>query len=90
MRLEKLEREEQEHNVRLISNRIIRDIRTLFEQEDEDYLKSERINRFWNNDYTEYQSSGDKSLSSNEYLNKFKTHLKNTKKDLQRSDVWKI
>ena len=31
-RLEKLERKKQEHNERLISIRIIRDIRTLFEQ----------------------------------------------------------
>ena len=45
-RLEKLERKKQDHNERLISNRIIRDIRTLFEQEDKDYLKPERINSF--------------------------------------------
>ena len=89
-RLEKLERKKQEHNERLISIRIIRDIRTLFEQEDQDYLKPKRINSFWNNNYIEYESSGDKSLSLNGYLNKNKTHLKNIVKDLQRSDVWKI
>ena len=89
-RLEKLERKKQEDNERLISIRIIRDIRTLFEQEDQDYLKPKRINSFWNNNYIEYESSGDKGLSLNGYLNKNKTHLKNIVKDLQRSDVWKI
>ena len=58
-RLQKLEREKQKHIEKLISNRIIRDIRTRFEQEDEDYLKQERINSFWNNNYIEYDSSGD-------------------------------
>ena len=55
------EKKKQEHNKRLISNRIIRDIRTVLEQEDEDYLKPKRINSFWNNDYIEYESSDDKS-----------------------------
>ena len=89
-RLEKLERKKQDHNERLISNRIIRDIRTLFEQEDKDYLKPERINSFWNNHYIEYESNEDKSLSLNKYLNKIKTHLNNIIKELHRSDVWKI
>ena len=88
--LEKLERKKQDHNERLISNRIIRDIRTHFEQEDKDYLKPERINSFWNNHYIEYESNEDKSLSLNKYLNKIKTHLNNIIKDLHRSDVWKI
>ena len=89
-RLEKLERKKQDHNEILISNRIIRDIRTLFEQEDKDYLKPERINSFWNNHYIEYESNEDKSLSLNKYLNKIKTHLNNIIKDLQLSDAWKI
>ena len=69
MRLQKLERKKNEHNQRLMSNRIIRDIRTLFEQEDEDYLKPKGINSFWNNNCIEYESSRDKSLSLNKYLN---------------------
>ena len=89
-RLQKLERKKQKYIERLISNRIIRDIRTRFEQEDEDYLKHERINSFQNNNYIEYDCSGDKGLSLNEYLNKIKTHLKNIIKNLQRPDVWKI
>ena len=85
-RLEKLERKIQEHNERLISNRMIRGIRTLFEQED-DNLKPKGRNNFWKNNYIEYQSSGDKSLSLNEYLNKIKTHLKNIIKDLQHLKI---
>ena len=81
-RLEKLERKIQEHNERLISNRMIRGIRTLFEQED-DNLKPKGRNNFWKNNHIEYQSSGDKSLSLSEYLNKIKTHLKNIIKDFQ-------
>ena len=35
-----------------IKDRIIRDIRTLFEQEDkEDYYKPKRVSNFWNNNY---------------------------------------
>ena len=34
---------------------------TLFEQEDKDYYKPKRVNNFWNNDYIEYESNGDKS-----------------------------
>ena len=42
-RSEKIERKNQEHNERLISNRIIRDIRAFFEKGDKDYLKPRRI-----------------------------------------------
>ena len=88
--IREIREKKQEHNERLISNRIIRDIRTLFEQEDENYLKPKRINGFCSNNYIEYESRGDKSLSLNEYINKIKTYLKNVIKDLQRSDIWKI
>ena len=50
-------------------NITISDIWTLFEQEDEDYLKPKGINSFWNNNCIEYESSRDKSLSLNKYLN---------------------
>ena len=45
----------QEHNERLIKHKIIRDIRTLFEQEEEGYYKPKRASRFWNNNYIEYE-----------------------------------
>ena len=41
-------------------DRLIRDIRATFEQE-EDYYKSERVKKFWHNNYIEYESHGDKN-----------------------------
>ena len=60
-----------------IKDRIIRDIRTLFKQED-DYYKPERVSNFWNNNYIEYESNNDsnKNLSLKEYLDKTKPCLK--------------
>ena len=59
-------------NDRLFKDRIIRDIQTLFEQEEKDYYKPKRLNNFWNNNYIDYESNGDKNrnLSQDEYLNK--------------------
>ena len=81
-----------EHNERLIKDRLIRDIRTLFGQQQQDYSKSERVNNFWKNSYSEYESNGDKNrnLSLNEYLNTVELYLRNIIIDLQNSDVWKI
>ena len=62
--------EKKEHNERLVKDRLIRDFRTLFEQ-DEGYYKPERVN-FWSNNYIECESNGDKNrnLSIDEYLDK--------------------
>ena len=64
------------HNEKIIKDKIIRDIRTLFEQKDEDYYKPKRVSSFWNN-YIEYGSNGDKNnnLSLEEYLNQIKPYL---------------
>ena len=80
-----------EHNEKLIKNRLIRDIRTLFEQE-EDHYRPERVNNFWNNRYIEYETNGDKirNLSLNEYLNNIEPSFRNILTDLQNSDEWKI
>ena len=43
-----------------IKDRIITEIRTLFEQED-DYYKPIRVGNFWNNNYIEYESNGDRN-----------------------------
>ena len=74
----KLERKK-ETNERLTKDKIIRDVRTPFEQEKEDHYKSKRVNNFWNNNYIEYENNGDKSrnLTLKEYLNKIKPYLKN-------------
>ena len=39
-------RRKKQHNERLIKDKIIRDIRALFEQE-EDYYKPKRVSSFW-------------------------------------------
>ena len=43
-----------------MKDKIIRDIKTLFEEED-DYDKPIRVGNFWNNNYIEYESNGDKN-----------------------------
>ena len=88
---EKEERQKPEHNERLIKDKIIRDIRTLFEQE-EYYYKPKRVSSIWNNNYIEYEISGYKNsnLSLDKYLNKVKPYLRDIMTDLQSSDTWKI
>ena len=44
-----------------IKDRILKDIKTLFEHEEEqNYLKPVRTSNFWNNNYIEYKIKGDK------------------------------
>ena len=50
-----LKKEEKE-----IKDRIIRDITTLFEQED-DYYKPIRVGNAWNNNYIEYEIDADRN-----------------------------
>ena len=59
---------------RLIKDKIIRDNRSLFEEE-EDCYKPERVTTFWNNNYIDYESNGVKnsSLSLDKCVNKIKT-----------------
>ena len=70
---------------------MIRDIRTLFEQEEKDYYKPKKVSNFWNNSYIEYKSNGDrnKNLSLDKYINKIEHYLRNIITDLQNSDTWK-
>ena len=58
-------------------------------KEEEHYYKLKRISNFWNNNYTEYESNGDRNkiLSLEEYLNKIKPYLRNIIIDLQESDT---
>ena len=56
--------------MREINYRLIRDIRTFLEQrEEKNYYKLKRVSNFWNNNYIEYKSNGDRyrnlSLSLN-------------------------
>ena len=54
--------------------RILRDIKILFEyeKEEENYYESVRVSNFWSNNYIEYKGNNNKNkiLSVEEYLNK--------------------
>ena len=63
----------QEKETKAIKDRIIKDIRNLFEhKEEENYYKPERVSSFCSINYIEYESISDrnKTLSVEEYLNK--------------------
>ena len=47
-------------------------MKTFFEQQEEDYYKSEKVSNFWNNNYIEYKSNANKNrnLALDEYLSK--------------------
>ena len=69
-----------------IKDRVTRDIRNLFEHEEEgNYDKPGRESNFWSNNYVEYESKVDinKALSTEEYLNKIRPNLKDIINDLQ-------
>ena len=76
--------------IKEIKDRISRDIRTVFEEE-EYYYKPKRVRTFWKNDYIEFKSNGDreKKLKKKleEYLKKIKPHLRDIIIDLQESDT---
>ena len=63
---------------REVNNRIIRDIRTLFEQEEKVYYKPKRVSNLWNNNYIEYESNDNKNrnLSLDKYLDKIEPYLR--------------
>ena len=85
-----------EKETKAIKNRILRDIKNLFEhegeEEGENYYKPVRVNNFWSNNYIEYESNGDrnKTLSVEEYLNKIRPYLKDIINNLEKSGTWKI
>ena len=84
-------RGKKEIDTRLITDSKIRDIRTLFEQE-EDHCKPKIVSSLWNNNYFEYENNGDenRNLSLDEYLNQIKPYLRNIIIDLHNSDTWKM
>ena len=60
---------------KVIKDRILRDIKNLFEHEkEENYYKPVRVSNFWSNNYIEFESNGDrnKTLSVEEYLNEIR------------------
>ena len=71
---------------------MVRDIRTLFELDEDDYYKPIKTGNAFNSNYTEYESNGDKdkSLSVKEYLNKIRPYLSNMINDLKTQSEWKV
>ena len=61
-----------------IKDKIIREIKALFGQQEEGYYRPVRVGNFWNNNYINYESDVDrnKNLSVKEYLNKIKSYLR--------------
>ena len=70
-------------------NRIIKDIRNLFEHEEEGYYKPVRVRKSCSNNYIEYESNGErnKTISVASYLNKIRPYLKHITNNLRNSDT---
>ena len=81
-----------EKQTKAIKDRILRDIKNLFEHEEENYYKLVRVNNFWIKSYIEYKSNDDRNkiLSVEEYLNKISPYLKDIINNLKKSGTWKI
>ena len=73
--------------MKAIEGIIIIDIKSLCVKE-EDYYKPERAGNFHNNNYTEYESNGDKNktIPIKEYLDQIKPYLKDIN-NLKKSDT---
>ena len=68
---------------------MLRGIRNIFKHEKADYYKPVRINNFWNNNYIEYKTKGDrKTLSVKKYLHKIRPYLKDIMNNLQKYGIW--
>ena len=80
--------------MKAIRDIIHRCIENLFEhkKEEENYYKPVILNTFWSDNYTEYQSNGDrnKTVSVEEYRNKIRPYLKDIISNLEKSGAWKI
>ena len=77
---QKLRNKSEEKIIKAVKDRIIRDIKNLFEQKEQDYYKPVRVGIFYSNNYIEFESNDDtnKTLSIREYRNEIKPYLKDT------------
>ena len=77
--------------INYISDPIRNGVGEIFEQTEEDYYKPKIVRNFWNNNYIEYESNGNRNRNlSLVYLNRIKPYLRGIIIDLQNSDTWKI
>ena len=59
--------------ISIVKHRIVKDVRNLFEHEEEDYYKPVRVNKFWSNNYIKYKSKVyRKALSVKQQLHKIR------------------
>ena len=74
-----------------IKDRIIKDIKLHFGQED-DHYKIVRVSDFWDSNYIKYENNGDKNknLLVILYFNKLEPYLNNFTNDLQKSGTSKV
>ena len=72
-----------------IKDRIIRDIRNLFDHGEKDCYKPVNVGNFWINNYIEHGSNSDinQTLLVEEYLNKIRPYLKDIINDLKKFDL---
>ena len=78
-----------EKETKEIKDRMLRDIRNVFQQEEQNYYKSVRVSNVWSNNYIEYEINGhiNKTLSVEEYLDKIRPYLKDIINNLKKSDT---
>ena len=77
--------------ISIIKHRIVKDVRNLFEHEEEDYYKPVRVNKFWSNSYIKYKRKVyRKALSVKQQLHKIRPYLKDIINNLKKSRAWKI
>ena len=62
-----------------VKEKVLSDIRTLFESDEENYYKPIRSGNAFSGNYIEYESNGDKgkTLTTEEYFDKIRTYLSN-------------
>ena len=84
----------QEKETKATKDRILRDIKSLFEyeKEEENYYRPVTVSNFWSNSYIHYKNNGDrnKTLLFEEHLNKIKPYLKDITNNLKKSNLRKI
>ena len=75
-----------------INDKVLRDIRTLYESDKENYYKPININNAFNDNSIEYESNGDKdkTLSIKKYLDMIKPYLSTMINNHQNKGEWKI
>ena len=74
-----------------IKDKVLRDIRTLFESDEDEYYRPTRTGNAFSGSYVEYESNGDKdkTLLIKEYLHKIRPYLSDIIQDHKTQGVWK-